>query len=196
MGKYRQALFKHRYDKCSSGPGQIVMRLRSIRSFFGDRSRVHLCTCWSCFCRTSQTEKTSMPVWGHMWEGYSISPTTRRLSHHEASSPIPYGLRGLFGSSQMLHPHKMSLMHAISMSLVGLESLQSSRWESGRLCCCAFIYVSIFTYSLRFKKKFTLCCRKHISRLRTAIAIIVTSFKTRLQYQSIYVDIVFTLLAL
>ena len=52
------------------------------------------------------------------------------------------------------------------------------------------------TYSLCIKKKFTLCCRKHISRLWMAIAIIVTPFETRLQYQSIYVDIVFTLLAL
>ena len=32
VGKYRQGLFTHSYDKCSSGLGQIVVRLRSIGS--------------------------------------------------------------------------------------------------------------------------------------------------------------------
>ena len=37
-------------------------------------------------------------------------------------------------------------------------------------------------YSLRFKNKFTLCCRRRISRLRMTMETIVTSFKTRLNY--------------
>ena len=51
-------------------------------------------------------------------------------------------------------------------------------------------------YSLCFKNNFTLCCGRCISRLREPIEIVFTPFKTRLQYQLIYVDIVFTLLAL
>ena len=51
-------------------------------------------------------------------------------------------------------------------------------------------------YSLCIKNKFTLCCGRPISRLRTPMEIVITSLKTRLKYQPIYVDIVFTPLAL
>ena len=60
---------------------------------------------------------------------------------------------------------------------------------------CIVLYC-IVLYSLRIKKMVTLCCGKRISRLWTTIEIIITSFKTRLQYRPIYVDIVFTLLEL
>ena len=54
---------------------------------------------------------------------------------------------------------------------------------------------SVQCYSLCIKKV-TLCCGRRISRLWTTIEAMNTPFKTRLKHQPIYVDIVFSLLAL
>ena len=51
-------------------------------------------------------------------------------------------------------------------------------------------------YSLCIKNKFTLCCRRLISRYHGNIETINAPFKTRLKYRPIYIDIVFTSLAL
>ena len=75
-------------------------------------------------------------------------------------------------------------------ALVSLICIASLHFETHIKSHC------IELYFLRIKKKVILFCGRCISRLRTTIEIVITPFETRLQYQPIYVDIVFTVLAL